>query len=155
MAKKTYYEKLKDPRWQKKRLEILERDRFKCKVCGCADQELHVHHGYYEKNLEPWEYDESTLHTLCLECHKQIQVTINEINKYIGSIRPCEIIRHGDDISYGRFENWLYGYDLFYSVAAKHVNEFCEFANKFIDTEDIDDNHCLLNSYIVSEDISL
>ena len=29
-----YSEKLKDPRWQKKRLEILERDNFRCQYCG-------------------------------------------------------------------------------------------------------------------------
>ena len=31
--KKTYTELLKDPRWQKKRLEIYERDNFTCNQC--------------------------------------------------------------------------------------------------------------------------
>ncbi len=30
----TYSEKLRDPRWQKKRLQIFERDGWKCRVCG-------------------------------------------------------------------------------------------------------------------------
>jgi 5-methylcytosine-specific restriction endonuclease McrA len=32
--KKTYSELLKSPKWQKKRLEIMSRDKFTCKKCG-------------------------------------------------------------------------------------------------------------------------
>ena len=42
-----YAEKFKDPRWQKKRLEILERDDFSCRVCYDASNTLHVHHCFY------------------------------------------------------------------------------------------------------------
>lgn len=66
-----YFEKLKDPRWQKKRLEILERDEWTCTVCGRSDLSLHVHHGYYEGRMEPWEYHDETLHTVCEACHDQ------------------------------------------------------------------------------------
>lgn len=31
---KSYAEKFKDPRWQKKRLKIMERDNWKCCECG-------------------------------------------------------------------------------------------------------------------------
>lgn len=69
MAKdKTYAEKLRDPRWQKKRLEIFERDGWKCKYCGNADQELHVHHLTYNGN--PWNVENYFLVTLCKECHE-------------------------------------------------------------------------------------
>ena len=51
MARKSYYEKLLDPRWQKKRLEILNRDEFKCRSCGDDKSTLHVHHGYYSEEL--------------------------------------------------------------------------------------------------------
>jgi hypothetical protein len=66
-----YFEKLKNPRWQKKRLEILERDRWTCTVCGRSDLTLHVHHGYYEGRFDPWDYDNETLHTVCAVCHDQ------------------------------------------------------------------------------------
>jgi len=66
-----YSEKLKDPRWQKKRLEILERDRWTCTVCQRSDLTLHVHHGYYEGRFDPWDYDNETLHTVCAVCHDQ------------------------------------------------------------------------------------
>ena len=65
----TYAQKLKDPRWQKKRLEVLQRDNWTCTVCGRQDLTLHVHHGYYEYKLDPWDYDTTTLHTVCVDCH--------------------------------------------------------------------------------------
>lgn len=64
----TYAEKLKDPRWQKKRLEILERDKHKCVQCNCK-YNLHVHHLNYIKNTDPWDYDNNYLITLCDVCH--------------------------------------------------------------------------------------
>jgi hypothetical protein len=68
---KTYSEKLKDPRWQKKRLEILGRDNFTCQECGCDDKTLHVHHLSYAKGKEPWDADDSNLRTLCENCHER------------------------------------------------------------------------------------
>ena len=69
---KSYSEKLKDPRWQKKRLEILKRDDFKCRCCESANKTLHVHHIWYpEKGKDIWEVDDCDLITLCEECHKE------------------------------------------------------------------------------------
>lgn len=65
----TYSEKLKDPRWQRKRLEILERDDFTCRDCGDKDSTLHVHHCLYIRDNEPWDYDAKELRTLCEICH--------------------------------------------------------------------------------------
>jgi hypothetical protein len=69
MAKKSYSEKLKDPRWQKKRLEILQRDGFNCCICGDENSTLHVHHRYYINGRDPWDYDDNILTTLCDGCH--------------------------------------------------------------------------------------
>jgi len=65
----TYKEKLKDPRWQRKRLEILERDKWRCRACGERNQIMHVHHLSYSKSYSPWDCDNSELVTLCSECH--------------------------------------------------------------------------------------
>ena len=59
-----------DPRWQKKRLEILERDEWSCRKCKDNTSTLHVHHRYYQKEFKPWEYFNSSLITLCDKCHK-------------------------------------------------------------------------------------
>lgn len=68
----TYQEKLKDPRWQKKRLKILERDNWMCQLCGDKDKTLHVHHKSYQRNTDPWNYPNELLVTVCDECHKFI-----------------------------------------------------------------------------------
>lgn len=64
----NYREKLVDPRWQKKRLQILSRDNWACRNCAASDKTLHVHHLHY-RSIEPWEYDDFELVTLCEECH--------------------------------------------------------------------------------------
>jgi len=66
---KTYSEKLKDPRWQKKRLKIMERDEFMCRSCYDTENTLNVHHKYYIQGRKPWEYPEDLLVTLCEGCH--------------------------------------------------------------------------------------
>ena len=75
MNKKEYSEYLKNPKWQKKRLEILSRDNFSCVVCGNGietDTALHVHHLSYMKGRMPWEYDNSNFVTLCEHCHSEV-----------------------------------------------------------------------------------
>lgn len=60
----------------KQRMEIIKRDRYRCKICGrrpddYTDIELHVHH------VRPWEKggltEEENLITLCDTCHKGLQ----------------------------------------------------------------------------------
>lgn len=67
---KTYKEKLLDPRWQKMRLKILERDSFTCQYCSDKDKTLHVHHFCYNVNHNPWDVDHTALITICEDCHK-------------------------------------------------------------------------------------
>jgi len=69
MEKKKYSEKLKDPRWQKMRLQILERDGWCCQRCLDSESTLHVHHLRYVPDWEPWEYPPNLCLTLCEECH--------------------------------------------------------------------------------------
>lgn len=68
-----YSEKLKDPRWQRKRLEIFQRDDFKCKKCKDTKTTLCVHHKKYDWNSEPWEYDNEIFDTLCEDCHTIVE----------------------------------------------------------------------------------
>lgn len=65
----TYIEKLKDPRWQRKRLEVMGRDDFTCRRCGSTTDTLHVHHIRYIKDRDPWDYRDYYLVTLCVACH--------------------------------------------------------------------------------------
>lgn len=65
----TYSEKLQDPRWQKKRLEIMSRDDFRCIKCSSKTNTLTVHHFYYISGRMPWEYPDQSMVTLCRQCH--------------------------------------------------------------------------------------
>lgn len=69
MAAKTYQQKLLDPRWQRKRLEAMEKVKFTCQMCGDTESTLHVHHKQYIKGREPWEYEVAQLCVLCKDCH--------------------------------------------------------------------------------------
>lgn len=69
--RKQYLEKLKDPRWQKMRLQILERDEWSCCICYDRESTLHVHHRFYTKGIEPWDYPPEALVTLCESCHEE------------------------------------------------------------------------------------
>lgn len=74
MAKTKYSELLRDPRWQKKRLKILERDGWMCQWCGSDKEQLTVHHTHYKRKadgkfFDPWDYPNDSLMTLCVSCH--------------------------------------------------------------------------------------
>ena len=89
----NYASKLRDPRWQKKRLEIIQRDGFACCACKAKDHPLNVHHGFYARGVNPWEYSDDTLWTLCEDCHGMIQACTELIHSRIAMVSPMEIAR--------------------------------------------------------------
>jgi len=94
----NYLEKLKDPMWQKKRLEIFKRDGWVCKYCGDINSTLHVHHLRYRSNIDPWEYSNDDLKTLCEYCHgvekdyrHATETVLLDILKPYSVIQICEL----------------------------------------------------------------
>lgn len=61
----------KDWKWQRRRLEILEKANWRCEYCGESDREAHVHHVHYVKGRQLWEYDDNWLLALCDRCHRE------------------------------------------------------------------------------------
>ncbi len=80
-----YSDLLKDPRWQKKRLEILNRDEFECKYCNDDENTLHVHHIKYAKG-NPWDIDNKYLITLCERCHADFEESKAEFKEITNEI---------------------------------------------------------------------
>ena len=78
----TYKEQLLDPRWQKKRLSILERDDWRCRYCQSNKSTLVVHHLIYEHQFA-WEAEDDDLITLCEKCHKEYHETFAACEKII------------------------------------------------------------------------
>jgi len=76
----NYKEQIAHPKWQKKRLQILERDNFTCQICLDTETQLHIHHQYYDKTFQTmaWEYPNHVYKTLCADCHKAITEHIEE-----------------------------------------------------------------------------
>ena len=101
----SYYDDLKHPKWQKKRLEVLDRAGFECDNCGDNESTLHVHHGYYEKGLKPWEYPIESLHCLCEDCHNEVTSVNDSLKKHLGTLDLCDLwevlgYAHGKTIKY-------------------------------------------------------
>lgn len=67
----SYSEKLRDPRWQRRRREILKLAGYCCERCLSVDPPLNVHHRQYRDGAEPWDYADDELECLCEECHEE------------------------------------------------------------------------------------
>lgn len=99
--KKEYAKKLLDPRWQRKRLEILSRDDFACFWCGDRESTLHVHHqDYIGEN--PWDTPNDFLITLCHDCHSIEHLKLTPLEKFL-----IDIVRNRDrgDTGLGKLLN--------------------------------------------------
>ena len=98
---KKYLLKLRDPRWLAKREEILERDNWKCSDCGRKkdDITLQVHHIEYEKDIDPWDYPNENLITLCIECHFKETIDEEVLKFYLKHFFPAKLTK--------RFEKYL------------------------------------------------
>lgn len=72
MRNSDYARQYKDPRWQRKRLEIMQRDCFACVECGDKKSTLNVHHIRYLKDVPVWAHPPWLLVTLCESCHEAI-----------------------------------------------------------------------------------
>lgn len=110
MEKKTksYSELLKDSRWQNKRLEILQRDGFTCQLCGSKDKPLNVHHIFYKKDVNPWDYENDDLITLCEHCHNNLHENVNIANMKDVKIGDVFLYEHSD------YDDYLMCYDIDY-----------------------------------------
>jgi 5-methylcytosine-specific restriction endonuclease McrA len=78
----TYAQRLLDPRWQRKRLEVLNRDQFTCIHCGDTKATLHVHHEAYD-GKNPWDTPDFLLSTLCHECHEIEHLKLTELERLL------------------------------------------------------------------------
>lgn len=83
----NYIEQIKDPRWQRKRLEAMQADRFTCQICFHSDKPLNVHHKRYIEGAKAWEYETNELITLCEDCHKKVHRDEKKTEIMINTLR--------------------------------------------------------------------
>ena len=67
---RSYAAQRADPRWQQVRLQVFDRDGWRCRCCGDNESELHAHHSYYERSRAAWEYPLASIITYCHACHE-------------------------------------------------------------------------------------
>ena len=68
----NYNSQLKDKRWQIKKSEIQQRDKFTCQNPKCTNPSLavEVHHVMYlGYEMKAWDYPNDILISLCAPCH--------------------------------------------------------------------------------------
>ena len=70
LSRWEYNQALKHPKWQRKRLKVFERDKWKCTECGDKETTLHIHHLKYTKKY-PWDEPLGNLKTVCSNCHRK------------------------------------------------------------------------------------
>jgi len=108
----TYTEKLRDPRWQRRRLEVMQNAGFACERCNADDVILNVHHIVYRRGAEPWDYDDDDLACLCEDCHDREHRAIDMLRRLIRKGHPENIVRlvarHIDEESGAAFQPPLY-----------------------------------------------
>ena len=86
---KAYWKLLKDPRWQKKRLEIMEENSFACQRCGDKKNTLNVHHFAYKRGRKPWAYTDLDLFCLCEKCHELFHRYKETIDSELSAFTAC------------------------------------------------------------------
>ena len=84
MGKSEFFAKYDRPEWQMKRLEIMQRAECQCELCGDKESRLEIHHSYYMKDTDPWDYPSESLHCLCSQCHKTMQAYMNMMKEMFG-----------------------------------------------------------------------
>lgn len=95
---------------------------FRCSYCGSDTKTLNVHHRFYRKGAEPWDYELEELICLCDECH-EFQGALDQAGReawgLIGRGEQERILGHmlatlaqdneWTEIPVGRFAEWNTG----------------------------------------------
>ena len=69
MEKNEFFKQYQTEKWYKLSKRIKARDRNTCQMCGRNDLPLSVHHLYYPENGDISDIEDSSLITLCDNCH--------------------------------------------------------------------------------------
>jgi hypothetical protein len=87
----TYSDLLRDPRWQRKRLEKLQEADWQCAKCFSREKTLNVHHKKYRHGAMPWEYEMKELEVLCEDCHESIHHHRRLLRDLINDLSPTVV----------------------------------------------------------------
>lgn len=86
MDKKDFMAQYRSKWWIETSKRIKSRDNNTCQMCGCNDKPLSVHHLYYGEGGSI-EVEDSSLVTLCEDCHKEQNEYRSDCNALIDEMR--------------------------------------------------------------------
>ncbi len=92
-----FFAKYKDPRWQKKRLEVMQHAGFRCESCESEEKTLNVHHKSYKKNHNPWDYKIYELECLCEDCHSEKHGIKDRLTDALHDFKVCPCFENPDE----------------------------------------------------------
>lgn len=102
-----FKDQYKHPLWQKRRLDVLEKNGFECSCCGDSESQLHVHHRQYFKGRKVWEYADDELEVLCDSCHEEAHHTVDELKEVLSTL-PLDGLREVAALVAG-FRSYAFG----------------------------------------------
>ena len=158
-----YQDQIKSPKWQKKRLGILNRDEFTCQKCGNKDSQLHVHHKHYNNGAKIWEYENWELTTLCEKCHLETNESQKEINNtdFLEIVDRLKIYDKEDLLKINTFTEILLDYDdglimleLFLNVFESGISgEIAPYLRLAIDNKNMFRRLTILEAILINKNI--
>lgn len=87
-----FWEKYRHPKWQKRRLEMLESAGYCCQQCSAEDKTLHVHHRRYFRGRDPWDYPDELLKVLCQECHQEVSEILDSFKSLLAEMELDDLL---------------------------------------------------------------
>lgn len=89
----TYLEQLQHPKWQRRRLEMLDGAGYECTQCGDTETQLHVHHRRYVKGRMAWEYENWELAVLCKNCHDREHASRDNLTALLAQCDEGDVLQ--------------------------------------------------------------
>lgn len=81
------------PEWKEKRLRVLERDGYRCVMCGAFSGmgcTLDVHHTRYPRGAPVWTINENYLVTLCSPCHGDVTKFVDQEREFVSGLSKSD-----------------------------------------------------------------
>lgn len=87
MNKKEFLAQYQTKEWYEISKRIKARDNNTCQMCGCNNKPLSVHHLYYGENGSIFDVNDSSLITLCEDCHKKQKEYYSDVTDRIQDLK--------------------------------------------------------------------
>lgn len=142
-SQSTYFDKLKDPRWQRRRLEIFQRDEWACVYCCSKTDTLNVHHLAYVRGREPWAYPDSLLVTTCEPCHALAETARHKLLQTFGKFHPRLVEQFAQTI-----RDYVLGHPAHDGLHNELLNALIWYLSDYAAIQDLYDGHTFVSEHL-------